>query len=168
MSLWKWLTWPDPAKTALPVRREAIVTGTLGRVALDPSWGFEYKHLVSMFGDGEYSGLTERGARVFEDWARERYFKRPKWTKTTDCEKQRAFGMAERLLAWQELYPEKPLCAVGKIVFKRKGAGWHDTSFYYVRDESNTYWRPIIIEDETGKFVETKETVELCGYFGGP
>ena len=167
MSLWKWLTWPDPTRTAQPIARAVIVTGTLGRVALAPSWGFEYRHLVAMWGDNDYLCLTERGARVFEDWARERYFKRPKWTVTTDCEKLRAFGMAERLLAWQELYPAEPFPAVGRIVFKRKGGEWHDTSFYYVMDEKGNS-RPVIIEDGNGKFVEFSDTVEVVGYFGGP
>ena len=168
MTLWKWLTWPDPAKTATLVRREAIAVGTLGHVALDASWGFEYKHLVSMFGDSEYLALTERGARAFEDWARERYFKRPKWTPKTDCEKLRVFGMAERLLAWQEIYPDKPLCAVGTIIFKKKDSGaWHDTSFYFVKNEAGVM-RPVIIEDGNGRFVETKDTVDVCGYFRGP
>lgn len=165
-SIWKALTWPDPAETGQVVDRAEIVTSVLGRIALDASWGFEYRHLHSMFGDDLYLSLTLDGAKEFEAWARERYFRRPKWTERTDCEKLRVFGMAERLLAWQEIYPTEPLCAVGTIIFRRKEGGWHDTSFYLVND--NQVLRPVILEDGNGKFYETKETVDVVGYFRGP
>lgn len=162
-SLWKSLTWPDPALTAIPVTRESIVSGMLGRVKLDASLQFSYPQLVRMWGDESYSCLTIRGARILEDWARERYIVRPKWSEKMDCEKQRSFGSAEIALAWNELYGcQFSLPARGRIAFTKPNGKGHDCGFYWLRDSE-----PMLVEDSTGDFVPWNPQ-SVAWYFGGP
>lgn len=162
MSLWTWLTYPDPAKDATPIGRAAVVQAILGRIPLDAAAGFSYVQLIELWGDLEYLELTPQNARVFEDWARERYVKRRRWTARRDCEKQRAIGMAERILAWDELYPENPYPAFGRIIFNTKTGAKHDCSFYLVKGEG-----PVLVEDANGRFCPPSENVKSVVYFGG-
>lgn len=164
-SLWKSLTWPDPAARASPITPDAALPLILGQVKMTGL--FDSAEMLELLrGDREYSLLTTMGARALEDFARWRSRSR-KWTTRRDCEKLRALGGAAVIQAWSDLYPEEqhPYPCAGRIVYWRAANGEkHDARWYLARDGSRV--RLLIVRESDGEFLEAEREVGRCSYFG--